>query len=186
MYFVYDFEFISSNMLNHVWYNATITVLILIVHAIWAHMIWVLSIPPHYDLVIALTGILILVIAWVMEVVVPVLPDPDDLHGIFCIIFVLGCAINFLASLYLLPEGVEYKRAMGTLGFLGVLSSSIWYFSRISQNDISNVLTEPFMEIFAYLSYLCSLLVAFFWILLSYMGWGLYCHANWQGKVWKG
>jgi hypothetical protein len=171
-YIVYDFDFISSNMLNHVWYNGTITVLILLVHAIWAHMIWVLSIPPFYDLVIAYSGILLLIVAWVMDVVVPVLPDPGDLHGKFCIIVVIGCTINFLASVYLLPNGRGYKRAMGFLGFLGFLSSSTWYFSRILQSDISNVLTEPFMETVAYLSYLCSLLIAFLWVLLSYMGMG--------------
>ena len=40
------YVYISSNMLYYEWFNGSITVLILIEHTVWLHMLWTLARPP--------------------------------------------------------------------------------------------------------------------------------------------
>jgi hypothetical protein len=40
------YVFISSNMACYEWFNGSITVLFLIEHAVWLHMLWTLARPP--------------------------------------------------------------------------------------------------------------------------------------------
>ena len=131
--------------------------------------------PPFYSLIAAYTGVFLLIISWVMEVVVPVEPDPLDTHGKFCIVFITGCTINVFSSLLLLPakaHDMYYKYVMGALGGFSVLVSLTWYIWRIV-NDKFNIQDtisleifqhlQPFFEIIAYISYLVSLLIGIDW-----------------------
>ena len=74
------FLFISYNMLYYDWFNGSITVLFFVEHAVWLHVLWTLARPPYLSLIITYIAVMLIIIAWTMEVVVPVEQDPVDLH----------------------------------------------------------------------------------------------------------
>ena len=175
MFFYSKFSYISNNMLNYEWFNGTITILLLIEHAVWLHLLWCLAGNNYYNLTIAYVGVLLLTISWVMEVVVPVIPDPFDHHGKFCIAFVFGCVVNLFSSLLLMPShntDNSYKYIISILGIFAVISSAIWYAWRIV-NDKFKITDatklqqferlEPFFEITAFTAYLAGLGVGLDW-----------------------
>ena len=184
MFFNSKYEYISNNMLNYIWFNASITVLLLIDHTVWLHLLWDLAHAPFYTLstaytgvlILAYTGVLILVIAWVMEVVVPVEPDPIDLHGKFCIVFVIGCIINVIGSIILLVKTLKkstyFRYIMYFFGLGAVVTSLFWYTWRTLNKtfhlDNSQFITtlshfEPLLELTAYIMYLLVLLTGIMW-----------------------
>jgi hypothetical protein len=175
MFFYSKFLFISYNMLYYAWYNGSITVLFLIEHTVWLHMLWTLARPPYISLIITYTAVLLLTIAWVMEVVIPVEPDPFDHHGHFCIVFVVGCTINIIGSMWVFPgkqQGVDttYKYIISTLTAIAVLASAIWYMTRSINKIFGEVqdpivsVHEPTLEIISYCTYLAGLGVGMdFW-----------------------
>ena len=164
------YEFISYNMLNYDWYNGSITVLFFVEHAVWLHVLWTLARPPYHSLVITYIAVMLIIIAWTMEVVVPVEPDPLDLHGKFCIVFIVGCTLNCIGSLWLLPgkaQGVDptYKHLIAITTGVAVLASLIWYGKRVANGigtakneDFSRfTVHEPSLEITSYSMYLAGL-----------------------------
>jgi hypothetical protein len=170
--------FISYNMLNYEWFNGSITVLFLIEHAVWLHMLWMLARPPYFSLGVAYTAVLLLTIAWIMEVVVPVDPDPYDYHGKFCIVFVFGSVFNCVGSLWLLPgkaQGVDpsYKYIISITTVIAILASAAWLGVRLLNGIVEKVtedtknhifLHEPSLEITSYNMYLAGLGVGMhFW-----------------------
>jgi hypothetical protein len=179
MFFYSKFSFISCNMLDYAWFNGTITVLLLIEHAVWLHLLWTLARPPYISLIITYTGVLLLTIAWIMEVVIPVVPDPSDYHGQFCIVFVVGSAINIIGSLWVLPgrnQGVDstYKYTISLTTVIAVLASAVWYITRVINGIIGDksgdathsvpIIHEPTLEITSYCMYLAGLGVGLdFW-----------------------
>jgi hypothetical protein len=176
-FYLAKFNFISYNMLYYEWYNGSITVLLYIEHAVWLHILWTLARPPYISLIITYAAVLVIIIAWTMEVVVPVEPDPFDYHGKFCIVFVIGSTVNCIGSLYLLPgkaQGVDptYKTLCSITTGIAVLASAIWYGKRVANGigRANNVdftsfnLHEPSFEITSYSMYLAGLgVVMDFW-----------------------
>jgi hypothetical protein len=175
MFFYSKYQFISYNMLNHIWFNATIAVLLLIDHAVWLHLLWDLALAPFYSLLTAYTGVLILVIAWVMEVVVPIEPDPVDLHGKFCIVLVIGCIINLIGSILILVQSLKkftyFRFIMYFFSIFSIVNSLLWYIWRILNMHYhfadSFIKTlphlEPSLELTAYIMYLIVLLTGIMW-----------------------
>lgn len=172
------YVYISSNMLYYEWFNGSITVLFLIEHAVWLHMLWTLARPPYFSLVITYTAVLLQTIAWTMEVVIPVDPDPYDYHGQFCIVFVIGSILNCVGSLWLLPGKAQnvdpnYKYIISTTTAIAVLASATWYGVRLINGIVEKVtmdtknhifLHEPSFEITSYSMYLAGLGVGMhFW-----------------------
>ena len=99
-------RFVSEYMMDIIWYCATITMLFLIEHAVWLYVLWVVSRPPFWwRLGVAYFGVLVACVSWVMEVVVPMVPNVGKLHSIFCMIFIVGCLINLVASVLLVLPG---------------------------------------------------------------------------------
>jgi hypothetical protein len=137
--------------------------LFLIEHIVWMNLLWISVEPDEFSwgLLLAYTGILIASVAWVMEVVVPVEPDPFDLHGQFCIVFVVGCFVNLNASVVVLPGsgqglGDAYRYVIAFLGIASVLVAMLWYLLRIVKAGFSN---EPALELSSYVLYLGALWV---------------------------
>ena len=171
MFFYSKFSYISCNMLDYAWFNGSITVMLLIEHAVWLHVLWTLARPPYRSLVLTYTAVLLLTIAWIMEVVIPVYPDPFDYHGQFCIVFVVGCAVNAIGSMWVLPgkeQGVDstYKYTISVMTAIAISASAIWYLTRIINGTIENsiIVHEPTLEIVSYCMYLAGLGVGMdFW-----------------------
>lgn len=162
-------RFVSEYMMDIIWYCATITMLFLIEHAVWLYVLWVVSRPPFlWRLGVAYFGVLVACVSWVMEVVVPMVPNVGKLHSIFCMIFIVGCLINLVASVLLVlpgkvqgvvlllpPARGDYKGLMMAWCWLAVVCCGIWYVTRLVH---APVVHEPTLEIVAYSSYLAGLL----------------------------
>jgi hypothetical protein len=164
MYFYSGYNYISCAMFNFEYFNGTISMLLIIEHAVWLHVLWTLGRPPYHSLFVSYLGVFVLTSAWIMEVVVPIEPDPFRHHVLYAIIFVAGCMINLFASLQLLPgnrQGVDasYKYLGGFIGLMGVLSSltwfGIWLLRRLT--DIkTDWRIESFLQITGYTTYLAA------------------------------
>jgi hypothetical protein len=173
MYFYSKFNYISCAMADFDYFNGSISVLLLIEHAVWLHLLWTLGSPPYHSLFVSYLGVLVLTSAWIMEVVVPIDADPHNQHLIFAIIFVAGCMINLFASLQLLPgkrQGVDasYISICKFIGLTGVLTSLTW-FSIWLLLRLIDIQTDwrimSFMQITGYTTYLAAMgVVMDFWI----------------------
>ncbi len=77
MYFVSGRVFVSENMLKIIWYCASMTMFFLIEHVVWLYVLWVESSEPYpfWWLGVAYFGVLVACVSWVMEVVVPMVPN---------------------------------------------------------------------------------------------------------------
>lgn len=171
MFFVSGCQFVSEILLHTIWYSGTMTMLFLIEHVAWVYVLWVLSCepPPYWRLTIAYLGVLLAIISWVMEIVVPINPNIMGLHSKFCIVFVVGCLINLIGSVLSLPGSVtvgSFKTIMIGFGGLAVSSCAAWYGARTVGKHSGH---EPTLEIVAYLSYLSSLLTGFIWALQTHV-----------------
>jgi hypothetical protein len=154
---------ISDNMIKHAWYTVTITTLFLIEHTVWLNLLWI-SVDQNECscmLILAYAGILLSTISLLVEVVVPVDPDPDGVHKLFCLLFMVGGSINVISSLIILPgsaQGVDsmYKYVMVGITLLGYAAAFTWYalmFSEKEQNHAS------FLEHASYILYLLFIFV---------------------------
>ncbi len=171
MYFASGYQWISYLMLENEWFAGTVTVLFLIEHAVWLHLLWVIADPPYYSLGLAYIGVLLSIISWVMELVIPTEPDPKGLHPWFCILFVAGCVLNIGGSLSLLPgksHGIDpsYKYIFGFLGLIAVLTAAAWFTFFMTKNSMNlsgKWHIEQTFQIVAYSTYLAAICVGLNW-----------------------
>lgn len=173
MFFASGYNWISYLMIDYEWFAGTVTVLLLIEHSVWLHLLWNLAQPPYYSLGLAFLGVLVCITSWVMEIVVPTVPDPKNLHPWFCIFFIVGCALNIAGSALLLPgrsHGVDasYKYIFIALGASAVLMSGVWFvwwMIKASFNSTWHI--EQTFQIVAYSTYLAALGVVFNWFSMN-------------------
>ena len=175
MYFASGYQWISYLMLYHEWFAGTVTVLLLIEHSVWLHLLWDSAYPPYYSLGLAYIGVLLSVTCWVMELIIPTEPDPKGLHPWFCILFIAGCALNVSGSLILLPgksHGMDpsYKYIFGFLGLAAVLTSAIWFTwwmvkASVHLTGVWHI--EQTFQIVAYSTYLTGLSVVLNWFRIN-------------------
>jgi hypothetical protein len=171
--FFYSYNFISCVMLEYEWFSGTVSMLLLIEHTVWLHLVWSVSIHnshSHNTMLISFVGVLLLTTAWIMELVVPIEPDISKHHVIYAVLFVKGCMINIFSSLALIPgrmgSGVVlYKHIAYTLSIFSVIVSLVWfvvwYLREILSFDI-DWHVGVWLEYIAYTCYLSSLGVIFF------------------------
>ena len=112
---------------------------------------------------------------WIMEIIIPVEPDPLGLHASFCIYFVVGCSVNILGSLFLLPgkqqgQDTSYKYLIGILGGVALICSLLWFLWWYIKNtlNIHNEYTDNWhmqqvFQVVAYNAYLTAMAVGFNW-----------------------
>ncbi len=163
-------NYISCIMFDNVWYNSSITVLLIIEHTVWLHLLWTVACAPYHSLLVSYLAIFFLVVCWIMVVVIPMDPDPMRLHTVFAIFFTAGCIVNLSSSLMLLPgvnQGVDssYKYILGILGLVGVLASLAWFTLWILNKTVgiqTNWLIEVDLQITAQKAYLAALAVGFY------------------------
>ncbi len=169
--FYHSNNYISCIMFEYVWFNATITMFLLIEHVIWLHLLWTFARPPYTTLTVSFIGVLLLVTSWIMEVVVPIEPDEHKYHKVFAITFVVGCVITSCASLALLPgKKQNYDPTYKYVAWFFVLASictSFTWFALWSMIQIYNTVVDwhinIYLQITAYCAYLGSLAVVFNW-----------------------
>lgn len=168
--FFYTNNYISCAMFNYEWYNASITMCLLIEHAVWLHLLWTLATAPYYSLVISYLAVLFSVISWTVVVVIPMEPDPLRLHAVFAIFFSVGCIVNLYASFLLLPgkaQGIDpsYKIIFCAVGSTGVLASLSWFTIWLLKKT-TEIRTdwhiEPDLQIVAQTTYLAGLAVVLY------------------------
>jgi hypothetical protein len=171
--FYHDYNFISCAMQNYEWFSGTITMLLLIEHTVWLHLVWTVSIHNSYShnaLIISFVGVLFLSSMWIMELVVPIEPDPLKHHVIYAILFVVGCMINSFSSLTLIPDRMEsgavsYRHFAYKLNILSVLISLMWFLFWVTRQVFSVDLDwhiGVWLQYLAFTCYLLSLDVVFF------------------------
>jgi hypothetical protein len=163
MYFQGTHLLISHNLIKYVWYAATTTMLFIIEHAVWLNLLWISAEPGEfsYFLLAAFAGVLLATVSLLVDVVVPVEPDPQGIHALFCILFMVGGSINVFSSLILLPgsaQGVSitYKYVMVGITFTGFAAALSWYLLRLSKVGLDY---ESALEHISYVHYLGFLLV---------------------------
>ncbi len=169
MYFLNGYEWISYLLLDYEWFAGTTTMLLLIEHTVWLHLLWMLATPPYYSMSLAYFGVILATTGWVMELIVPTVPDPKGLHPYFCILFIVGCVLNITGSLLSLPgksqgEDSSYKYIFGLLGLTAAVISGMWFVWWMLKDSIQIKVTwhmEQTFQIIAYETYLAALAVGF-------------------------
>ncbi len=171
MFYASNYHWISYILLDNPWFGGVTTVLLLVEHAVWLHLLWEFAYGQACSLALAYLGVLIVVASWAMELIVPTEPDPDGLHPIFCISFVVGCTLNLIGGLLLLPGkkhrvDPSYKYITAALGLVGVLCSAIWvaWWKLKHLTHLPPWKVEQSMQATAYITYLAGLAVTLnFW-----------------------
>jgi hypothetical protein len=165
MFYNSKYNYISYNMSRHDWFNGSISMLLLIEHAVWIHLLWSLARYPYYNLVICCLGTFALVFAWIMQIVVPVHRDPHQHHLIYAVIFGIACTVNLFASLTILPNDCtdqSYKYTAAILGTLAALAGIAFVIVKVLRNDPQSTIdwhTEPSLQMLAYTAYITALAV---------------------------
>jgi hypothetical protein len=153
------FNYISYNMSRHEWFNGSISMLLLIEHVVWLHLLWSLARHPYYNLIISCLGVLCLTTSWIKQVVVPENKDPFQHHLIYAIVFGVGCTVNLFASLTLLPVA-SYRDAAGILAALAALACLTFVTVKFLRNDPATTIDwhiEPCLQMTAYAAYISAL-----------------------------
>jgi hypothetical protein len=161
----HSYNFISCIMSGYEWFSGTITMLLLIEHAVWLHLVWSVAIHDrhlHTALILSYAGVLLLTTMWTMELVVPIEPDVSKHHVVYAIIFVFGCILNIFSSLKLLPEspGVSYKRYACLMNMVSVGATLVWFVVWYSRKRFAvdiNWHVDVWLENIAFTAYLSSL-----------------------------
>jgi hypothetical protein len=174
MFFYSNYSWISNILLDHIWFAGTTTMLLLIEHTAWLYMLWTHAVHSTYycGLGVAYIGILLTVTSWVMELIIPV-GHITGLHSNFVFWFVVGCFVNIIGSIILLPgkkqgEDIAYKYIMGFLCVIGIICSLLFWLWYALKNyfDIHDYDNLPLQQVFqnsAYVAYLSALIVGFEW-----------------------
>ena len=173
MYFLSGYTWISYLLLDYEWFAGITSMLLIIEHTVWLHLLWMLADPPYYSMIFAYFGVLLAITGWIMELIVPTDPDPKSLHPYFCILFIVGCVVNISGSILLLPgrsRGVDssYKYVFAFLGLSAAVISGIWFAWWMLKDQLKLRATwhiEQSFQITAYETYLSSLAVVFYWAL---------------------
>jgi hypothetical protein len=171
MFFCTGYHWISYILLDYPWFGGVSTVLLLVEHTVWLHLLWEFAYGQTCSLVLAYFGVLTMTASWAMELIIPTEPDPYSVHPIFCVAFVVGCTLNLIGGLLLLPgkrHGVDpsYKYITVALGLVGVLCSAIWvaWYSLKHSLQLPPWRIEQTMQITAYITYLAGMAVTLdFW-----------------------
>ena len=171
MFFASGYQWISYLMLENEWFAGTVTILLLIEHSVWLHLLWCLADHAYYSLGLAYIGVLLAMTSWVMELVIPTEPDPKGLHPWFCILFIAGCVLNVSGSLLLLPgkhHGIDasYKYVFAFLALASVMTAAVWFTWWMVKDSVKLPgawhIEETF-QIVAYSTYLAAISIVFNW-----------------------